>query len=346
MFGWLFRKHAKRPFHEAAGDTTPWAPPTRQSKGSLRLEIRDEGRGWLSIPKTGFYGSYSRSPNGRFRVAWCDAVGDRGHGDYVLIDVEEIVCRGRMERPHDGKVADNGVFIFNDWRATSDLAGTFRAFQADGSKLLTQDYAANLLNNGLSVDGRLAACQTCNSSNEHDSAVLTVFDLLEGKELHRFRAESGWPHTYTFSADGETLSLGYANDQRKFAYKIDGTFVDRDAWISERLKHGDLYMARQVIDEAEGRPDPKAAKRLLSSVERGLAHKNSQDDSSQAFGLRLRGELLESMGELDRALESYDKALALNPKIGIKRRADLLRKVTAATPQLSSRPVKSPSERT
>ena len=107
-----------------------------------------------------------------------------------------------MERPQDGKVADNGVFILNDWRASADLTGTFRAFSADGSQLVAQDFAANLFNNGLSADGRLAACQTSNSGDEHDSAVLTVFDLTQGKELHRFRAESAWPNSYAFSPDG------------------------------------------------------------------------------------------------------------------------------------------------
>lgn len=281
----------------------------------------------------GIYGSYTRSPNGRFRIAWRDGGSDRGNGHYVLIDGEEIVCQGQMERPQDGKVADNGVFILNDWRSSSDLTGTFRAFRADGSKLLSQDYAANLFNNGLSADGRLAACQTCNSGDEDDSAVLSVFDLTEGKELHRFRAETGWPSTYAFSADGETLTLGYANGEGEFAYKLDGTFIDRDAWIAARLRRGDLYMVRQVIDEAGGKPDQKAAERLLGSVERGLAHKNWRDDTSQALGFRLRGEVLEAMGELERSLESYDKALALNPKIGIKRRADQLRKAASATPK-------------
>ncbi|HEX4050326.1 MAG TPA: tetratricopeptide repeat protein [Steroidobacteraceae bacterium] len=236
-----------------------------------------------------------------------------------------------MERPQDGKVADNGTFILNDWRASSELTGTFRAFRADGSQVLAQDFAANLFNNGLSADGRLAVCQTCNSGHEDDSAVLTVFDLTQGRELHRFRPESGWPNTYAFSPDGETLTLGYPNGEGEFSYKLDGTFVDREDWIAANLKRGDLRMVRRVIDDAGGKLEPEAAKRLLGAVNRGLAHKNWKDSGWQAFGLRLRGELLEAAGELEQALKSYDDALAFNPKIGIKRRADQLKKLMSAT---------------
>jgi hypothetical protein len=334
MFSWLFGKNTKPQSHEAAGRTIPSTNSIQLSKGSAHVEIRDDGDGWLSIPAIGFFGAYMRSPNGNYRIAWHDAGPDGGEGWYILTYGDEICCQGRMERPQDGKVADTGVFILNDWRASSEFTGTFRAFKSDGSKLLMQNFAANLANNGLSADGRLAACQTCNSDDEHDSAVLTVFDLTQGKELHRFRAESGWPHTYAFSPDGQTLTLGYPNGEGEFAYKLDGTFVERDAWIAAGLKRGDLLMVRRLIDEAGGEIAQDSALGLLEAVDCGLAKGNWQDSAWQAFGFRLRGEVLESMGELGAAIESYDKALALNPKIGIKRRADQLRKVAVPAPKL------------
>ncbi|EFI53115.1 hypothetical protein [Afipia sp. 1NLS2] len=126
-------------------------------------------------------------------------------GHYVLIDDDRIVAHGRMQRPNDGKVADNGNFILNDWRFAAELSGTFWAFKADGSPILSQPFAANLFNNGLSADGTFAACHTCNSGSEPDSAVLAIFDLSRGKELTRFRAESGWPNTYEFLVDERTV---------------------------------------------------------------------------------------------------------------------------------------------
>jgi len=61
-----------------------------------------------------------------------------------------------MARPNDGKVADNGTFIFNDWGFGDGLKGTFRAFDSLGQNLIVRRFRANLLNNGISFDGRFA----------------------------------------------------------------------------------------------------------------------------------------------------------------------------------------------
>lgn len=325
MFKWLFGKRPKSKSSETIR-------PLLQSKNVLQRKANPPKaaidvvlEGWLSIPMIDFYGAYSSSPNGKYRIAWRDGQ-EAGNGRYVLIRGEEIVCNGDLERPQDGKVADNGVFILNDWRAKGPMTGKFMAFRPDGTKLIGQSYEANLYNNGLSADGQFAACQTCNSNDEKDSAVLTVFDLTAGKEIHRFRAESGWPNTYRFSPEDETVTLGYSNGKGEFTYKFDGTFIDRDAWISRGLERGDLILIRRAFDETGGKPDPMVVAQLLDAADRGLADAHWQEDGWQATGLRLRGEILEAMGQIDRAIESYEKALKLNPKIGIKRRVGQLRK--------------------
>jgi hypothetical protein len=264
MFGWIFGKKSARP--------KPGPPTLRASTaepvehGSFKkaperqpaVQVLDFGSRMLSVPGLDFIGLYEPSPNGRFRVAWRDGDGnhsgarERGQGAYVLIDVDRVVAHGRMQRPNDGKVADNGNFILNDWRFTAELAGTFWAFRPDGSVILSKQFDANLFNNGLADDGALAACHTCNSSSETDSAILTLFDLDGAKELTRFRAESGWPSTYRFSKSPSTVVLGYSNDGGDFAYGLDGAFLDREAWIAARLKAGDLYLIRSLFQQADG----------------------------------------------------------------------------------------------
>lgn len=84
-----------------------------------------------------FTGHYSRSPNGRYIIAWRDAndagthggARHAGHGRYLLIEGETVIADGRAERPNDGKVADNGTFVINDWLFSSvSLGGAFLAF--------------------------------------------------------------------------------------------------------------------------------------------------------------------------------------------------------------------------
>src|SRR5882724_8459964 len=113
-----------------------------------------------------------------------------------------------MERPNDGKVADNGVFILNDWQFTDALSGVFSAFRTSGKMIISRRFNANLYNSGLSVDGSLAVCQACNSPGQSDSSLLVLFDLVQGREIGSWVPESGWGQFYEFPEHTQTIRLG------------------------------------------------------------------------------------------------------------------------------------------
>lgn len=303
--------------------------PERQERNRV-VDVREPVSRILEIPALNFFGLYSRSPSGRYTLVWRDGSGsqDGDEGRYVLLDGKKLVADGTMQRPNDGKVADNGTFILNDWRFLNNLNGVFWAFRADGSLILSRSFSANLFNNGLSADGTVACCQTCNSESE-DSAILTIFDLVVGAQIGAFSAESGWANDYEFAPSARTIRLRYSNGDA-FNYTFSGGFIDRDKWIAAGLKSGDLYMVKRCMEEVENQPDPDLAKRLIGSVDAGLGLPHWRDDRSQAFGWRLRGEILEATGASAEALQCYEKALALNPKVGIKRRVEQLKKSSAS----------------
>ena len=305
------------------------------SRGGNRIEPSGFSGNFVTVQPRGFFGQHSRSSNGRFTLVWrySDEEGSRGgarasgKGRYILLDGESIVCEGRMDRPNDGKVADNGVFIFNDWHFfAQELRGTFCAFRPDGEKILSVRFKANLYNNGLSRDGRYAVCQTANSDDERDGNILTVFDLVEGRELARWRPESGWANGYEFSEDGERILL--MNPQRsKLAYTLSGGFIDRQKWTDEALARGDVYVVERVLDEAGEHPSAELLKRLIASVDIGLKIAGDVAPGMRAYMLRMKGRCLDALGEPAAALECFDAALSLNPKVGAKRRADQIRKI-------------------
>ena len=65
----------------------------------------------MNFPQRGFFGQISRSPDGRFTLAWRDAnpegthggARQSGKGSYLLLDGEGVVCEGWMKPPNDGK---------------------------------------------------------------------------------------------------------------------------------------------------------------------------------------------------------------------------------------------------
>jgi len=64
----------------------------------------------------------------------------------------------------------------------------------------------------------------------------------------------------------------------------------------------------------------------IASIDVGLRKSQSKDDRTRAWALKLRGLCWESKASFAEALNCYDEALALDAKVGVKRRADQLRK--------------------
>jgi len=303
------------------------------------IEIRDSGGlSFITVQSPSFYGSCERSANGRYIVAWRDGNDEGTHGGartegkgrYLLIDNDRVVADGRMERPNDGHVADNGCFVLNDWRFfTNQLRGTFYAFRPDGSEILRQKFRANLYNCGIARDGHFACCQTANSDSEKDSSVLAIFDLEKGNEFARWRPESGCASRYAFSDDGAHILLSY-NQGPPLRYTFAGAFVDRGLWIDSSLERGDLYMIERVIKETHSKPQGAFARRLIACIDTGLATVPANDPRTRGFGLKLRATCLDGVEEWAEALAAYEAALALDPKLGVKRRIDQLRKKLAS----------------
>lgn len=291
--------------------------------------------GVVHVPELGLIGSHSQSPNGRYVLLWRDGddagtsggARQSGHGRYYLVDGDCVVAEGRAERPNDGKVADNGTFIINDWHFfTGELRGTFMAFRADGSPIIARRFAANLFNNGLAENGGLAVCQTANAPND-DSSRLTIFDLDAGREVGGCIPESGWASEYAFPG-GSRVSLVY-RDLGGFDYATDGTFLDRERWIEASLLRGAPYLIQTLLRDAGDTPSPALLQRLIVATDAALQNPDYGDARWQAQTFKHRGVCLDGLGRQKEALASFEKALALDPKIGVKRRIEQLRKLTS-----------------
>jgi hypothetical protein len=302
--------------------------PARQQAGVDCRTDEDDGMflNVIDIPSRNFIGICARSPSKRFTIAWIDGgPGQTRTGRYLLLDGERIIVEGKMARPNDGAVTDDGVFILNDWGSIETLNGTFTAFGLDGRKLVSRKFSGNLFNNGLSPDGRYAVCQTANAPGE-DGNLLTLFDLRAGSEIFAWRPESGWASYYEFPPDTQTIRLGY-RDRGAFAYGFDGTFLDRMKWLAAGLQKGDIFIIESLLAESEGQPGPELAAQLLAAIDTALAGLRKEEGRTRARVLKSRGICLEAVAEVKQALAAYEEALALDPKVGVKRRTDQLRKV-------------------
>ncbi|MNG07575.1 Tetratricopeptide repeat protein [compost metagenome] len=71
---------------------------------------------------------------------------------------------------------------------------------------------------------------------------------------------------------------------------------------------------------------PEQAKEALTIVIRARKHVADQVDAWKAKSLKLQGLAHEALGDFREAVDAFDEALALDPKIGVKRKRDSLLK--------------------
>jgi tetratricopeptide (TPR) repeat protein len=216
--------------------------------------------------------------------------------------------------------------------------GTFYVFDTLGKVLISHKYKANLGINGISSDGRYAVSQAYYADNE-DGDKLSFFDLSKRILVWKSEPVPGPPEGFRFDTESSILYLLYKNNQ-EYRYDFEGIFLDADNYQKYRIESaleakkaklltikGDIEssngyelmdLAGSILDELlSGNPNPSAYDEpmllLNKALERGVSEYN------QALVNRQLGELHLKRGERDKAISHFERALVLNPKIGLKK---------------------------
>lgn len=301
-----------------------------RGKQSKNLTIEKSGGEFVRVASIDFFGPFSESSNRRYLVAWSDfdpssgrgGFREEGLGTYILGEDGNVIAIGKAERPNDGRVADNGTFIFNDWMFGEELKGTFLAFDKNGNSLLRHRFPANLFNNGISRNGEYAVCQLCNSDTD-DGGILAFFDLRNAKLLWKQAPETGWADDYIFDVERQLLTLVY-REIDQFTYNFDGVLVDQAKWEKtsfERASGFELHVrAREELALAKQSGDKSNLHNIQELLKIALQRGIDQYPNEQAAICRTMGEIKEMLGDLSEALALYETALSLNPKVGLKRK--------------------------
>ncbi len=109
--------------------------------------------GVVSIEDIDFVGRSFRSPNNKYLLCWSDydkksKVGGfrhEGNGRVLVIKDDLLVLvNDDIQRPNDGKIANNGTFIINDYMFGDDLQGTFYAIDIENNVLIKHYFRANI----------------------------------------------------------------------------------------------------------------------------------------------------------------------------------------------------------
>jgi tetratricopeptide (TPR) repeat protein len=303
------------------------AMPAAAAAPGQSASVTTYGDHFAHVDELGLMGPYVRSPDGRL-ILICGTFGGGGgprSGGYAVLDGRQLLVSGRADRPQEGRIADNGIFIFNDWLDSAALSGRFMAFRANGEKVIDQLFNANLIGNGLSEDGRYAVCQTANAPGSPDSCIVASFDLEHGILLAKWQPECGTARGFEFDPSGGWVDLLTHDGDRETYNLATAELRDREGWLAGRLARGDLRVIGDLVKEAAELKDDE-----LSRIRAGLAAaQSSSDGRTCARAFRLEGELLEALGRYEGAMSAYEQALRIDPQVGVAKRLAKLRRAEA-----------------
>jgi len=303
-----------------------WLFGSNKKSAPVVEDIRKVGSRMVRIESLDMFGPYSESENGQYLLIRQDSDRERGIGGYrksgngrfALVNKGQVVYVGECERPTEGEVANSGTFIINDTLFGDKLGSKLYVYSAGGVLSFSHVFSANTLNIGISAEGTHVVAQLCNSNTE-DSSKLYLFDISQSKVVSAFVPETGWADKYEFSVPNKAVYLCYKNN-RRYGYSFDGTFLDSQRYDRERVEDASpidlVLIVREKLNGATNEQLPD----LLSLISKAFEGNFSEYQDYQALGYRLKGEILESLGNLEEAILAYQKALNINPKIGVKQR--------------------------
>ncbi len=233
-----------------------------------------------------------------------------------------MVCVVDCERPSTGCVSNVGIFAIADSLPIDKLGSGSKlcVYSADGELNLSRKFSAIIFSMGISPDGTHAVVQLSGSKlDSKDGGRLYLFNISNSSVVSAFFPETGWAEKYEFSVPEKILYLCYKNN-RRYRYSFDGSFFDRGLYDRERVEDASATELVNIVREKLREAGEEELPELLSMINRAFEGDLSKYDDWRALAFRLKGEILETLGDAEQAVLAYKNALKINPKIGVKQK--------------------------
>jgi hypothetical protein len=295
----------------------------RAKEGNFDIEKRSDENTIEDV--TGFYGSDEYSYNKVFCVSYCDGYYEnnkRKLGEIALVKDKTLLFKKKIPRPNDCKVSNEGIVICCDWNSYDGLDGRFLIFDTTGKQLFSKKTNANLGTCAISDDSKIAIFETHNAQNNDGNKVFIV-DVELKKLIQTFERICVIDTTIIDTANKIIKFI----DNRGFVFETD--FEGKQTNVSEY--ENQVMTMGSVSDRLwllENNPDEIKFKNdsYLELLNKALLDKEASYSFGQDKIYRKIGEFYESTGNTIKTIENWDKAIQINPKIGIKRKLDILKR--------------------
>jgi hypothetical protein len=273
----------------------------------------------------GFYGTKQYSSNQLYCVYYADRHYENNewkNGDIALIKEKTLLFKKKLQRPNDCFVSNDGIVIACDWLNSDELTGEFLIFNSKGEELFSKKTTANLGNCAISDNSQIALFETHNS-NTNDGGRIFIIDIPQKQVIRTIERPASF-NSAKIDTEAKRIEL---IDHKGFTFEIDfeGNQTNAEEYENQILTKGSVYDRLWVYAE---KPDEIKLKdqKYLELLTNAL----TDDDASYSFGkdkiLRMIGDYHEANGNIEKTIENWEKAFSVNPKVGVKRKLDALKK--------------------
>ena len=296
----------------------------------------------ISIPELEFVGNFSNSDNKVFTIAWSQTgyySYEKWHtnkynllifyNDNIILKRRFFTFEVQLSTFNNGKICDEGTsFIFESYLGDEPLT-YFYLFNKTGAIWIRYLIHANIYSAEISNDGHYAVFHTCNSDND-DGNKLFFFDLRKRMSLWKNEIDSGWPDDYEFDFQKKIIFLVY-KDHTKYAVGFNGAFLDKRKYEENFIKKADgvqlYFFSKNKIDMLKNNFTYNDVEEIISLLNEAIKRKIDVPEIKAKI-YREIGEIYEKLGDLGKTIKHFEKALAINPKVGVKLRLKELKKTS------------------
>lgn len=275
--------------------------------------------------KVGFYGLKSYSENKSYCV-----IKNSGYfqnekwvnGEIALMKHKELLFKKELERPNDCIVNNNGTVICCDWLNSEELTGKFYVFDKFGMELFSFTTKANLGICQISENSKIALFETANSDN-NDGHKVFIVDVFSKKIIEKFEKPIYFRKAIFYTNRKEII----LKDKDNFDFLIDykGNQLNEKNYDNKILENGNV---RDIIFHFEDKPEEIKYNhtKYLIFLKKILEINDEENPYGTDLIYRNLGEFYEKKGNISKTIECWEKAVEINPKVGIKRRLNKYKK--------------------
>ncbi|WP_370173247.1 hypothetical protein [Leeuwenhoekiella palythoae] len=238
------------------------------------------------------------------------------NGKIAVLNDKKLFFKKELERPNDCAISNNGKLACCDWLNSNDLSGKFYVFNQSGKEIYSLKTKANLGSCSISKNGEIAIVET-HYSDSKDGNKLFVINTESSSIINALERPIPFISS-RIDIDKKTIDLINKNE---VVYKIDFNgnhinFKDFKIQLFQKSNTNEilLYYLKQPVEIKYQDKD------YLNLLLKASKDKDCYISLRSDKVFREIGEFYENLGDLKKTIQYWEKAIEINPKVGIKRK--------------------------